>query len=86
MKKIVQVIQNVEVELDETKFDERFLAAYREDFYDFHRIDDHFMHIGQLAARGIADSFSSFIEGYGPPEDFGIKTTVLDRETEVEIL
>ncbi len=72
MKKIVEVTQYIEVEVDEAKFDEEFLEDFRGYMYNFKDIDDHIKHLAQLYARGIANNHS-FIEGYGEAKDMGIK-------------
>lgn len=65
----------VEVELDEAKFDEAFLAEFRESFYPFFDVERHVEHIAQLEARGLLDDFT---EGYGPIKDMGIKACTVD--------
>lgn len=65
----------VSVEVDETKFDEEFMAEFRESFYPFHDLEDHVEHIAQLEARGLLEDFT---EGYGEISDFGIKAKTLD--------
>lgn len=87
MKKfIVEVRQTVEVELDETKFDEAFMEEFRDSFYPFMTLADHAEHIAQLQARGIYDlDFipTQFIEGYGAAIDMGIKASVTGTDMEV---
>lgn len=83
----VDVTQRIEVNLDETKFDEAFMAEFRESFYSFDSIEEHAEHIAQLQARGIVDLegyFSSreFIEGYGLAKEMGISARVIDTEIE----
>lgn len=74
MKKFtVQVTQTVEIEIDETKMDDKFMLDFRQAFYPFYTVEQHVEHLGQLACRGLTDGFSKFIEGYGPPADLGIK-------------
>jgi hypothetical protein len=67
----VAVTQVVKVTVDETKFTEEFLAEFRAHFYPFNTLKDHIEHLGQMHIRGVIGS--DFIEGYGPPEDMGIK-------------
>ena len=78
MKFKVLISQEVEVELDETKFDEEFLEEFRKGFYPFYEIEHHVGHLAQLTARGIlvTDFSGEFCEGYGYIDDFGIKTKV----------
>jgi hypothetical protein len=78
MKKRVNVVVEVLVEVDESKFTDEFMKEFRDSFYDFNSIDDHILHLAQLYARGIADSRNGFIEGYGESTDFGIKFKTLD--------
>lgn len=85
-KFIVDVTQTVEVELDESKFDEAFMAEFRDSFYPFYDLRDHAEHIAQLQARGIVDlaGYSGeFVEGYGPSKDMGIKARVIDTDIQV---
>lgn len=65
----------VDVEIDETKFDETFLSEFRASFYPFYDIKDHVEHIAQLTARGLLDDFT---EGYGPIDDMGISARTVD--------
>jgi hypothetical protein len=85
---LVKVTQLVKVSLDETKFTPEFMSEFRESFYQFHDIEDHAEHIGQLVARGIHQASpyvqTEFIEGYGPISDFGISASVEDTDIEVE--
>ena len=82
MKKTVTVTQQVEIEIDESKFTDEFMAEFRQHFYPFTSIDDHIQHLAQLEAHGILSS--SFVEGYGPPEEFGIQARVAWTEEEIE--
>ncbi|MBY3434876.1 hypothetical protein [Rhizobium laguerreae] len=70
----------VEVEVDETKFDEAFLSEFRESFYPFFDVERHVEHIAQLEARGMLDDFT---EGYGPIKDMGISARTVDCTLEV---
>lgn len=83
MKKFkVSVTQLVEVELDETKFDDRFMREFRERMYPLHSLGDHAEHIAQLEARGLFDGH--FIEGYGHAADMGIKARIIDQYQDIE--
>lgn len=78
MKFEFEVTQTITIELDERAFTEEFMAEFRKSFFSFYEIEEHAEHIAQLQARGVIDlegwgSGSTFIEGYGPAEDFGIK-------------
>lgn len=77
MKKyMVLVTSEVEVEIDEAKFDEPMLASFRELFYPFHSIREHVEHLAQLCARGIDQN--GFIEGYGKTAEAGIRFRLVD--------
>lgn len=80
----VQVTQVIEVELDETKFDEQFGKEFRESFYPFYDLEDHAQHLGQLYARGLVDGFGDdFIEGYGPSSEMGISFKEIEQYEEI---
>ena len=80
--KHVLVTQEVRVRINKTKFTKAFMREFRESFYDFHTLDEHIEHLAQLHARGIADD-DSFIEGYGPAADMGIRFKVVDQDMEI---
>jgi hypothetical protein len=77
MKRIVDVTFSVEVEVDETKFTDQWLADWRKAFYQFGSIEDHIEHIAQLAARDLLNP--PFTEGYGPLSDMGISAKVVEQ-------
>jgi hypothetical protein len=77
-KAIVSI--EVEVEIDDAKFDEAFMTEFRESFYPFYTVKQHVEHIAQLEARGLLEDFT---EGYGPNKDMGIKARTDDWEVEV---
>jgi hypothetical protein len=79
----VAVEQVISVTVDETKFTPQFMEEFRRLFFPFYSIDDHVAHLAQMYARGVADEFTGFIEGYGPPSDFGIKFEHLDGSEEI---
>lgn len=84
MKKFsTEVKQFVDVTLDETKFTEEWMAEFRSSFYPLTTVEDHAEHLAQLCARGLVDNYTSFIEGYGPPSEFGIEFAIVDSEIEV---
>lgn len=83
MEKIVTVTQEIMVEVDETTFTEEFMNEFKKDFYDFETIDDHIKHLAQLYARGLVDE-NSFIEGYGPAANMGIKFESIDQWEDIE--
>jgi hypothetical protein len=72
MKTTITMTQNCVVEIDKNKFNKQFMKEFRESFYQFHTIEEHMIHLGQLFMRGIADN-GSLIEGYGPAKEMGIK-------------
>ena len=93
MKKTVEVtmVSEVEVEINENLFDEKFLQSFRDSFYNFHTIDDHIKHLARLAVMGAANNFSfdddgEFIEGYGRVKPLGIKFSVNHEHCEEEII
>ena len=88
MKKFtVEVVQTVEIQIDETKLDEKFMQEFRDSFYQFDTIEDHAEHLGQLACRGLISMYSSFIEGYGPPAEMNIKIgDPFDNDIKTEIV
>lgn len=77
----IDVTQTVRVELDESKFDEAFMAEFRESFYPFFDLQEHAEHIAQLEARGVI-CLPEFIEGYGPSDEMGIKAMVAHTHVE----
>jgi hypothetical protein len=79
----VEVTQTIEVALDPAKFDDAFMAEFRDSFYDFDTIEEHAEHIAQMQARGVIDvSYQSgeFVEGYGDHRDMGINARCVDVE------
>lgn len=70
VRRQVEFRQVVSVEVDESKFTPEFMQQFRDDFYQFHTLDQHIVHLGTLKARGMD---GDFIEGYGKVEEFGIK-------------
>lgn len=85
MKRTVRTTVVVDVEVDESKFTPAFMESFRSTMYDFRTIDDHVAHLGQMHARGLCDDFS-FIEGYGPAKDMGIRFTDRPRDGDQEIV
>lgn len=89
MKYSVTVTMGVEVEVDESKFTEEFMAEFRQYFYPFDSVKDHAEHLAQLTARAIYPEIGEFnpdefIEGYGPASEMGIKTRIVSVEEEVD--
>lgn len=83
MKRTVEVILQVTVEIDETKLTPKWMEEFRQHFFPFETVDEHVEHLAQLEARGVLNG--DFIEGYGPRGDMGIKISEADV-VEVEIL
>lgn len=81
--KTAQVVFHVDVTVDPSKFTPEFMEEFRRDFYNFHTIDEHIEFLAQLYARGLADEWSQFVEGYGPPSDFGIEFRAAGQETAI---
>ena len=70
--KRVTVTVEVDVTIDETKFDAEFFRQFNSSIFDAgDDLDEHFKHLAMLHAQGLIDD-DSFIEGYGPTKDMGI--------------
>ena len=82
MKKRVEVLIDVDVIIDESKFTQTFMAEFRGGHYNFHTVDQHICHLAQLYARGLADNNQS-IEGYGPAKDMGIVFETIGQDEEI---
>ncbi len=80
MRREVTVVQRIQVEIDEEKFDPKFLQEFAETFYDFKTVEEHILHLGQMFARGIMPE-CGFVEGYGELAEMGIKVRDIDLET-----
>ncbi len=81
MKRTVRVIQEVEVEVDESKFTPEFMEMFRDVFFKFETIEEHIEHLAQLEARSV---YGEFVEGYGNRSDMGISMKVVDWYTELD--
>lgn len=66
----------VRVTVDESKFTPEFMAEFRESFFPYETIEEHLEHLANLFARGVVDNSDTFIEGYGPPQEMGIRFAV----------
>lgn len=77
----VEVTQVVHLTIDETKFTKEFIEEFSSYMFHTDCIEDHIKHLSQLAAREMLDY--DFIEGYGDPQDFGIKYTIIDSNEEI---
>lgn len=74
-ERIVDVVIEVSVKMDESKFTPEFMQEFRDNFYPFTSIEDHVNHLAQLAAREVIHT-PCFIEGYGNSEDMGIEVNI----------
>jgi hypothetical protein len=84
MRKTVILTSYVDIEVDETKFTDEFMVDFRQSFYEFNTLDDHLAHLARLADGNNFYLLSKFIEGYGEPDDFGIKIHGINYDSEVE--
>ncbi len=75
MKYRANVVFEVDIELDEAKFDEDFISEFRKHFFDFEDVKEHAQHLAQLQARDLLDDFT---EGYGLIKNMGIKGETID--------
>lgn len=81
----VNVTQTFEIELDPAKFDEAFMAEFREHFYPFETLSEHARHLAQLATRECyAFTPECFIEGYGQVKEAGIGVVFVEAQEEAE--
>lgn len=64
------------VTVDESKFTQAFLEEFSGYMFPVDSVQDCVDHLASMFARGVIDGSTKFIEGYGPPEDFGIKFQV----------
>lgn len=79
----IEVTQVVRVTLDETKFDEAFMAEFRDGFFNFDTLEQHAEHIGRLYALGLIElgwERTDFIEGYGHAHEMGIKAETVSED------
>lgn len=81
--KVVEVTQTIQVTVDETKFNEEFMAGFREIITGFTTLDEHIKHLAQLKARGFIDWDDTFVEGYGPINKMGIKLEFEDGDESI---
>lgn len=86
-KFVVEVVSEIQVTLDESKFTPEFMESYRQHFYSsVTSIEHHARHLAQLQARGIVDRpqiNNGFIEGYGNVQEFGVEIETIDIETQI---
>jgi hypothetical protein len=84
IKKEVQVVKVIEVTIDEEKFTPEFFEEFNASMHDLgDDVDEHIKFLATLHVRGVADN-DSFIEGYGPAKDMGIRFEEIgDEETDI---
>jgi hypothetical protein len=80
VKKTIRVIQEVEVEIDETQFDRYFRNQYLQYHGDLISIDDHLLNLSEQFATGKINNDSEFLIGYGILKKRGIKFKLLDKK------
>lgn len=81
--KVIIVTQHIKVTVDETKFTPTFMENFTRHFHPCEDVEAHMRHIATSYARGIIDSSSQFLEGYGELTNFGVKLKREDTEAEV---
>ena len=79
MKRIIEVVHTIEVELDEEKFTEEFMAEFRSYITPLFTIDEHAEYLASRYASGDIDEWG-FVEGYGEAKEFGIKFRLISEE------
>jgi len=72
----VERTDTFKVELDETVLTDKWMADFREVFFDFYTLEEHAEHIAQHRAR----FGRGFIEGYGIPLENGKKHPMADEK------
>lgn len=73
---------SVSVTIDPKKFTKKFLKDFAATFYKFTTVQQHVDHLAQLYARGVVNSMTTFIEGYGDIKEFGISFKELSIEVD----
>jgi hypothetical protein len=81
MKKTVEVTFSIDVEIDETKFTDKFLQNFSHYFHELDNVDEH---IGNIAILHARDRLDEFTEGYGELSSMGIKAVTNDVCANVE--
>jgi len=76
-KYVVSFNVDVELEIDESKFDNDFMEEFKQGFHEFNTIEEHITYLAELNLRGICDN-RDFIEGYGETEEMGINFKRID--------
>lgn len=81
MKKLVRVERYVEVDIDESKFNQEFFDEFNDYICDYgYSLDKHIENLAYNWAMGYCD----FIEGYGQLDEMGIKFREDDCIVEIE--
>lgn len=80
MKKTVEVITLVDIEIDETEFTPEFMAEFKQHIHPFETLNDHIAHLARLENKGM---LYGFVEGYGQINKFVKSAEVFDESTDV---
>lgn len=77
--------KEVQVTIDETKFDAEFFRQFDESmFYVGEDLDEHMQNLAEKYVNGDAQGWEDdFLEGYGPLKDMGVKFKELSSDTEI---
>lgn len=89
----IEAVGSFKVTVDETKFTPEFLAEFSSYMFPVETVEECIEHLADLFARGVVDNSTTFIEGYGPPAEMGIKFEAsrgggawIDNEVAIAIL
>lgn len=86
MKKIVEIKHTVEIEVDESKFTEKFMEEYRQYICQLYTVEEHMENlVSYYCYPNFPYEFdkSEFVEGYGKLYDLGVKFVLLNTETDI---
>lgn len=78
----VEITRVVRVTVDETKFTPEFLEEFARFITNYDTVDEHITYLAGLHAAGVIDE-SSFAEGYGKLEDFGVRFEIIADEDRI---
>lgn len=84
--KTIIVTKEVQVTVDETKFDAEFFRQFDESmFHVGEDLDEHMKNLAEKYVNGDAQGWEDdFLEGYGPLKDMGVKFRELRTATEID--
>lgn len=86
MKRTVKVVQFIEVEIDEAKFDDDFLTAFSKSDSTVKTVEDHIVFLATLYAKGVIGGWDDeFVENYGELRDMGIKLKEIGSDSVLEV-